>query len=190
MQGSLEQKWLKQLSEGDSKAYETIFKAYYRFAYASALRITKDANTANDACQEVFLELWKNRSKINLNTSLKAYLSRGAVNRSLNIIKSRNRHAGQDLDNVLEPTAKSSTPEQITEYKELKNYIEAGIHQLPERCRLVFVMSRYEGKTYKQIAAALEISVKTVENQMLKALRTLRAVVKEYKSDNSIKKEN
>ncbi len=185
MQRNLEEKWIEQLVQGDTKAYETIFKAYYKVVYASALRITKDANTANDACQEVFLALWKNRTKLKITTSLKAYLSRGVVNRSLNIIKSRNRHAGQDLDQVVEPTAKSSTPEEVTEFNELEKVIEAGINGLPERCRQVFVLSRYEGKSYKQIAAHMDISVKTVENQMLKALKTLRAIVKKYKEDQA-----
>ena len=182
MQRSLETKWIEQLKEGNRKAYETIFKAYYKSVFLSALRITKDKNSANDACQEVFLELWKNRHKLTIKTSLKAYLHRGAVNRSLNIIKSRNRHAGQDLEQTIEPATKADTPEQITEYKELKSTIEKGIDQLPERCRLVFVLSRHEGKKYKEIAAIMGISVKTVENQMLKALRTLRAIVKEYKA--------
>ncbi len=184
MQRDLEKKWIKDLSQNSEKAYEVIFKAYYKSVYASALRITKDANIANDACQEVFLELWKNRSKIKISTSLKAYLHRGAVNRSLNIIKSRNRHAGQNLEKVIEPTSKASTPEQVTEYKELEEEIKKGIDQLPTRCRQVFVLSRYEGKSYKEIAALMSISVKTVENQMLKALKTLRRVLKKYKENS------
>ena len=187
MQRSLEKKWIEQLKEGDKKAYETIFKAYYKSVFISALRITKDKNTADDACQEVFLELWKNKAKLKITSSLKAYLHRGAVNRSLNIIKSRNRHAGQDLEQTIEPTSKADTPQQITEYKELKSTIDEGINQLPERCRLVFVLSRHEGKKYKEIAEIMGISVKTVENQMLKALKTLRAIVKKYKEDNSTK---
>ncbi len=184
MEKSIIQGWLKQLSEGDSSAYERIFKAFYPSVYRSALRITKDATIANDACQEVFLELWKNRAKINVTTSLKSYLHRGAVNRSLNIIKSRNRHAGQNLEHVAEPVNKAATPSEVAEYKELEEYIQEAIHHLPERCRQVFVLSRFEGKKYKEIAQLLGISVKTVENQMLKALKVLRKAVKDYKSDN------
>jgi len=185
MQRNLEKEWLKQLAEDDKKAYEAIFKAYYQSVYASALRITKDGNSAKDACQEVFLELWKNRKKLKINSSLKAYLYRGAMNRSLNILKSRNRHAGQNLETVPNITTKTNTPHQVAEYHELKNQIEAGINQLPERCRQVFVLSRYEGKKYKEIAVLLGISVKTVENQMLKALKTLRGVVKMYKNEKN-----
>jgi RNA polymerase sigma-70 factor (ECF subfamily) len=183
MQRNLEEKWLEQLATDDRKAYEMIFKAYYQSVYASALRITKDGNSAKDACQEVFLELWKNRKKLHITSSLKAYLHRGAMNRSLNIIKSRNRHAGQNLETTPEIITKADTPLQITEYHELKNQIEAGINQLPERCRQVFVLSRYEGKKYREIAELLGISIKTVENQMLKALKTLRVVVKTYKNE-------
>lgn len=181
MEKSLEQKWLKQLADDDKKAYEIIFKAHYQSVYLSALRITKDPNSAKDAAQEVFLELWKNRHKLNISSSLKAYLCRGAVNRSLNSIKSRNHHAGQDLATIVEPNSKSYTPEQITEAKELETKIHQEINNLPERCRQVFVLSRYEGKKYKEIAALMEISIKTVENQMLKALKTLRKAVSEYR---------
>ena len=181
MEKGLEQQWLKQLANDDKKAYEIIFKAYYQSVYLSALRITKDANVAKDAAQEVFLELWKNRYKLNISSSLKAYLCRGAVNRSLNLIKSRNRHAGQDLTTIVEPSSNTSTPEKLTEANELKNKIQNTIDNLPARCRQVFVLSRYEGKKYKEIAALLGISVKTVENQMLKALKTLRKTVAEYR---------
>jgi len=181
MEKSLEQKWLKQLVDDDKKAYEIIFKAHYQSVYLSALRITKDSNSAKDAAQEVFLELWKNRHKLNITSSLKAYLCRGAVNRSLNSIKSRNHHAGQDLATIIEPNSKSSTPEQITEVNELQTKIHQEINNLPERCRQVFVLSRYEGKKYKEIADLMGISIKTVENQMLKALKVLRAAVSEYR---------
>ena len=151
MQKNLEQEWLKQLADDNKKAYEIVFKANYQAVYLSALRITKENSSAKDAAQEVFLELWKNRQKLNITTSLKAYLCRGAVNRSLNSIKSRNRHAGQGLAIIVEPTAKSSTPDQEVEAKELNTKIQTVINNLPERCRQVFVLSRYEGKKYKEI---------------------------------------
>jgi RNA polymerase sigma-70 factor (ECF subfamily) len=181
MEKSLEQKWLKQLADDNKKAYEIIFKAHYQSVYLSALRITKDGNSAKDAAQEVFLELWKNRHKLNISSSLKAYLCRGAVNRSLNSIKSRNHHAGQDLATIVEPNSKNSTPDELTETKELKAKIHQEINNLPKRCRQVFVLSRFEGKKYKEIANLMGISIKTVENQMLKALKTLRKAVAEYR---------
>ena len=181
MEKSLEQQWLNRLAADDKKAYEIIFKAHYQSVYLSALRITKDGNSAKDAAQEVFLELWKNRHKLNISASLKGYLCRGAVNRSLNSIKSRNHHAGQDLATIVEPTSKTSTPEQLTEANELSAEIQKAINSLPERCRQVFVLSRHEGKKYKEIAALLGISIKTVENQMLKALKVLRKAISSYK---------
>lgn len=181
MEKSLEQQWLKQLATDDKKAYEIIFKAHYQSVYLSALRITKDANSAKDAAQEVFLELWKNRYKLNITSSLKGYLCRGAVNRSLNSIKSRNHHAGQDLATIVEPSSNTSTPEKLAEANELSEVIQKAINNLPERCREIFVLSRYEGKKYREIATLLGISIKTVENQMLKALKVLRKAIAEYK---------
>ena len=107
----------------------------------------------------------------------------------MNIIKARNRHAGQNLAHVAEPITKAATPLQLTEYKELEEYVNAAIEQLPTRCRQVFVLSRHEGKRYKEIAELMGISVKTVENQMLKALRVLRQTVKKYKQDSQLRSE-
>ena len=172
--------WIAALKTGDATAYEKIFKAYYGYAYSAAYRLTRDANTAKDACQEVFLELWKNHQKLTVKNSLKSYIHRGVINRSLNIMKSRKHHAGQELTLVTEKPS-HQTPHKVLEHSELAQQIQAGIDSLPERCRQVFVLSRHEGKSYKEIASALNISVKTVENQMLKALKTLRKIVAAYR---------
>ena len=175
-----DEKWIAALKIGDKTAYEKIFKAYYSYVYSVAYRLTRDANIAKDACQEVFLELWKNRNKLTIKRSLKSYLHRGVINRSLNIIKSRKHHSGQELTVITEKTT-NTTPQQILEHNELAQQLQKGIDSLPKRCRAVFVLSRHEGKSYKEIAGLLDISVKTVENQMIKALKALRSVVRVYR---------
>lgn len=178
-----EQHWIAKLKQSDKKAYEVIFKAYYKPIYGTALRMTRDAEVANDACQEVFLELWKNRERLEVR-SLKSYLHRSVVNRSLNILKSRKRHSGSaDAEVELARKVIDGNPAQAAEQQELEAIIQKGIDGLPNRCREVFVLSRFEGKSYKEIGKALNISVKTVENQMSKALKTLREIVQQYKAD-------
>lgn len=183
MQGKLEEEWLEQLAADDRKAYEMIFKAYYQSVYASALRMTKNGNSAKEVCREVFGELWENKKQLKISTSLKAYLHEGVMNKSLNILKSRNKEAEKNLENMSEMTSKDIVSLEVTEYRQLNTQIEARINRLPERCRQIFVLSRYEGKKYKEVAELLEISVETVESQILKALKTLRIVVKTYKNE-------
>lgn len=78
---------------------------------------------------------------------------------------------------IVEPSFDTSTPEQLTKANELSVEIQNPINGLPERCRQIFMLSRYEGKKYKEIAALLGISIKTVENQIFKALAVLRKTI-------------
>ncbi len=167
---------LLQLKSSDEGAYRQLFDRYYEKLVITSLQITKDSNIAKDAAQEVFLALWKNRNTINIQQSLPAYLKRGVVNRSLNVIKSRKRHAGDIVPEALIlPTP--SKADRMIEFDELQQFVHKAIDQLPDRCREVFVLCRFEGYSHKEIATQLNISTKTVENQMTKALKVLRKTV-------------
>jgi len=168
---------------GEEPAFRQLFDRYYKSIVLTALRITKEPNLAKDAAQEVFLELWRNREKIHIKQSILAYLKRGAVNRSLNIIKSRKLHMGQSDTAELSLPTKLSGPDQQTESNELKAVIHQSIQELPDRCRQVFVLCRQEGFSHKEVAEQLQISPKTVENQMTKALKSLRGKLRMYLSD-------
>lgn len=167
---------LLQLQSSNEGAYRQLFDRYYEKLVITSLQITKDSNIAKDAAQEVFLALWKNRTSINIQQSLPAYLKRGVVNRSLNVIKSRKRHAGDTVpEAIILPTP--SKADRMIEFDELQEFVHSAIDKLPNRCREVFVLCRFEGYSHKEIAAQLNISTKTVENQMTKALKVLRKTV-------------
>ena len=134
MQRNLEEKWLEQLAEDDKKAYEMIFKAYYQSVYASALRITKDGNSAKDACQEVFLELWKNRKKIVFEKA-KSWLFTCAHNALINLIKKNSRITYQ-ANTVSSDTAVCHSRE-----FEMKELIDKSLSKLPPIQKSILTLS-------------------------------------------------
>ena len=166
--------------EDGSKGIELIFKQYYEVMCRTALRITKERSLAEDIVQEVFYELFRKRETVQI-TSLGGYLKRSVYNRSLNKIKSNKDLVDSDDLNV-ELSDNSINSQQTLEFKELEDYLNEVIDRLPEKCRLVFVLNRFEQLSYKEVAQKLDISVKTVENQMSKALRILREEMINYRN--------
>ncbi|MFK7981422.1 MAG: RNA polymerase sigma-70 factor [Saprospiraceae bacterium] len=165
-------------TDGES-AIDLIFRKYYSFLCKSVYRIIPDTQITEDLAQEVFYEVWRKREQLKINTSLKAYLKRAALNKALNYIRDqkidfRNAPAKEELiskqDSIVQELAANN----------LQQEIDAAIDNLPERCRLVFVLSRFEEMSYRQIAEQLNISMKTVENQISKALKSLRIALAEH----------
>lgn len=167
------------LHQNDETAIERIFKQYYSYICSAVYKIIPDPNLTEDLAQDVFYELWRKREKIEINSSLKAYLKRAAINKALNYIRSKKMKFDSDDDAAVINIAVSSS-EGSYEAMELQEIINAVIDTLPEKCRIVFMMSRFEEMSYKEIAAKLEISIKTVENQISKALKILKREVNPY----------
>ncbi len=140
----------------------------------AALRIIPDENTAEDLAQEVFFELWKRKQVLNINTSIQAYLRRAVVNKALNYLRDNRLIPVEEDQMINAPGLRTDMDHTALETRELGELIRQSIDRLPERCRLVFTLSRYEEFSYQEIADKMGISVKTVENQMTKALRALR----------------
>lgn len=179
MQGTgqlTEKEALQLLRKGNEEAMEWIFREYYAFLCQAIARILPDAHLAEDLSQEVLLEIWKRRDALLISTSLKSYLRRSAINKTLNYIRSQ-KIRWDDEDKLTQLAFAGSGAVENMQAEELKTAIDAAIDSLPERCRLVFSLSRFEEMTYQEIASQLGISVKTVENQMSKALKTLKALL-------------
>lgn len=170
-----ERLWLASLRKGEQTALRKIFDRHYPLLLGDIYRIIPDQDTCQDLAQEVFVELWRKRDVLDIQISLRAYLRKAAVNRALNYIKVNKKVL---LDNFeTHPESAGAEWQEMPALEEKKD-MEAALHQaienLPERCRLVFSLSRFENLSHKEIAEKLDISVKTIENQITKAMKLLR----------------
>lgn len=153
-----------------------IFKEHYPFVCKVINRLLSDEHKSEDLAQDVFYDLWRRRDVLEISTSLRAYLRRAGINKTLNYIRDR-KVKWDDEDKIPMMASPIADATQVLEGEDLQKMIDAAIDGLPERCRLIFTLSRFEEMSYRQIADELEISIKTVENQMTKALKTLRAAL-------------
>jgi RNA polymerase sigma-70 factor (ECF subfamily) len=162
----------ERLRQGDETGFDEIFRAHYAGLVGFAESILRDRADAEDTAQEVLLELWRRRSNIVLETSLRAYLFQSTRNRALNRI--RHQRVVDRLDPEVAKPSPSPRPDRELAEREMAVLVKQAIAELPDRCREVFLLSREQGLRYAEIATALGISIKTVEAQMGKALRLLR----------------
>ena len=160
----------------DSSGFERLFREYFNALMAFSRRILGDEDDAREVVHQVFIRLWEMRNDLDHSTSLKSYLFTSVHNRSLNVIRDRKKFLSEE---VPENPGEWDVSNQI-EAMELEEKIREAIDGLPERCREIFKLNRFDGLRYNEIAVQLEISVKTVENQMSKALRILRDQLAKY----------
>jgi RNA polymerase sigma-70 factor (ECF subfamily) len=159
--------------------FEMAFKEHYKGLHSYANTIIKDTDMAEEMVQNVFYKLWKSKDMLQINQSVVSYLYRSVYNESLNYLKhlkvrsAYQTHAGKTMENV------NNTADRL-KLKELEQRLDAALKTLPEQCRTVFQMSRFEELKYLEIAGKLGVSVKTVENHMGKALRLLREQLRDF----------
>jgi len=160
------------LQEGHEYALARIYKKYWDRLYLSAHAILKDSQACEDIIQEIFLKLWLNREVISIETSLPAYLHasvRYAVFRQI-----RSGRVREDIFDHLYERIQAGSDYDNIEYKELAQQINDLVDRLPDKCRAVYKLSREQHLSHKEIALQMNISPKTVENHLTKALSFLR----------------
>jgi RNA polymerase sigma-70 factor (family 1) len=160
------------LKAGDESALTAIYKRYWQQLFLSACHVLKDKQACEDVIQELFIKLWNSRNNVEIAVSLKAYLHasiRYEVYRQI-----RAGVATTDVFDALADRLPSPANYENLEYKELVLQVNSVVNTLPEKCREVYRLSREEYLTHKQIASRLNISTKTVENHLTKALKQLR----------------
>ncbi len=163
---------LERLAQSDEMALDAIYRHYWERLFIVSYNILKDRQACEDIIQDVFVKLWANREKLNISLSLKSYLfasCRYALYRQIRANKFR-----LDISEGLEKRLSNETVFGRIEHQELVSYINSIIEQLPPKCREVYLLSRNENLSYKEIAERLSISVKTVENHINRALHEIR----------------
>lgn len=155
---------------------EKMYKAHYKSLRNVVENIVGDKEASHDIVQDVFLKLWSKKENVDLIRNQKAYLTRSVINSSLTYLetnKDRVRLSGIDVE-------AAGSPETGIMAKELEARIEVALAGLPPKCKAIFVLSRFEGMKYKEIADHLDVSEKTVENQVGIALKKMREDLKPY----------
>ena len=155
-------------------AFEQLFKMHFRGLHAYAYTIVKDDAVAEDIVQNVFFKVWEKRELLEIESSHKAYLYKAVYHDSLNYLKHKKVKAAHAMHVVRQANDKVENTSGKVLTTELKERIHGALNELPEQCRTVFQMSRFEGLKYREIADEMGLSVKTIENQMGKALKLLR----------------
>lgn len=165
---------INRLREGDKLALTKLYNTYWQLLFISAYNIIKDKELCEDIIQDVFMNIWHNRENLEINISLKGYLYACARYRVFNQFKKDKDKMHIEFFNDLDKRFQYATPETEMMHDELVQQINTIIETLPEKCQLVYKLSREEQLSHKEIAERLNISTKTVENHITKALQTIR----------------
>ncbi len=167
------------LTDKNIKKFEQLFKELFKPLCSFSMKYVHDLDEAKSIVHEVFIAVWEKFDSLQEDVNYRSYLYTSVRNRRLNQIRNRKKTV------LFENVAEQALPQEHSrtmETEELEREIEMAINSLPEKCRQVFELSRFEGLKYAQIAEQMGISVKTVEAQMSKALRSLKEHLAEFLS--------
>lgn len=167
------------IKSGDTKAFEQLFFVHYQQLVRYAFTFMKAHDVAEEIVQDVMVKFWEKRADIPNDVKVKPYLFRITGNHCLNVLKHEKVKQNYQTETVANGISLSDGFEVIAA-NELNLEIKKAIADLPEQCGKVFLLSRDEGLSYKEIAESLDISIKTVENHIGKALKLLREALKPY----------
>ena len=159
----------------DSVYFKTIYEELYVDLCRFCLQYVRDEEIAKEIVQDQFIYLWEKRNEIGIHTSIKSYLYKAVRNKSINYLKSKYAKIDFEEEAVVFNIADFNTPEREIEKKELEHIINEAINNLPDKCYHIFSLSRYSPLSNKEIAVKLNISEKTVENQISIALKKIKS---------------
>ncbi len=166
----------------DEQAFELLFREYYSRLCCFANRFISNMPESEEIVQEVFLKIWKRRDELRLDSNLSSYLFKSVQNLCLNFIE--HRKIEDNYYEVIELLYKNNDVDfnvyESVLFNELQQNIDKAVDSLPDECRKIFRMSRQEGMKYSEIAEKLNISVKTVETQISRALAKLKFELKDF----------
>ncbi|UNY98539.1 RNA polymerase sigma-70 factor [Zhouia spongiae] len=169
-----DEKLLEDLKQDKREALTKLYRMYWDMLFISSYNILKDKEACEEIIQDTFINLWRNRKKLNVQVSFKSYLYASVRYQVFRFIKKRKETFLFEDEVGLENRFQYQSPENELIYEELVKQINSIVEKLPEKCKQVYLLSRNEQLSHKEIAASLKISTKTVENHITKALTILR----------------
>ena len=165
------------LKKGDEKAFKKIFKIYYNIILAFIHKLTENRMQAEDIVQETFIKLWAYKENIDINRPIKSFLFKTSYNLYIDLYRKSLRTKEMLKAWYFQKIVSLTEEDDLIKEKKIK-LIQKEINRLPSKCRDIFLMSKFEGLTYNEISIELNISVKTVENQIGIAPSKLRKCLK------------
>ncbi|MFH6999611.1 RNA polymerase sigma-70 factor [Flavobacterium sp. FlaQc-57] len=165
---------INRLRDGEESALTELYNKFWQSLFVSSYNVLKDKELCEDIIQDIFMNIWHNREKLEINISLKGYMYACARYQVFNQFKKNKDKIHVELFEDLDKRFQYSTPETQLMHEELLDQINSIVEALPEKCQLVYKLSREEQLSHKEIAERLEISTKTVENHITKALHVIR----------------
>jgi RNA polymerase sigma-19 factor, ECF subfamily len=173
--------WLARIRTGDTHAFELLFRRYAEPLYDFAHGYVGSRDAAEEIVQELFVALWERRHQWEVRGSVATYLYRATRNGALNAVRDRRRGIAFRAALAGEPRREPPGVEQAIAAEELAVAVARVVDRLPDRCREVFRLNRHHHLTYAEVAQVLDLSVKTVEIHMARALRELRARLRAWR---------
>jgi RNA polymerase sigma-70 factor (ECF subfamily) len=169
-----EKELLTLLQQSDAAAFTHIYNLYWKSCFFAAANKLQNLSEAEEVVQDIFLDLWKRREELHISSCLSSYLAVSVKYKVINVLARRNLQSRYLKQRSIDNNPSDLSTEQHIRMAELQQLLEKETAKLPEKCRLVFEMSRQEGFSQRQIAKKLNISEKTVESHISRALRSLR----------------
>jgi RNA polymerase sigma-70 factor (ECF subfamily) len=160
--------------------YEELFRSYFSSLCYFAHKYIRDFDTCKEIVHNVFVNIWEKRNDFDFSLPAKSYLFTAVYNRSMNYLRDQKKFVNESVEDFNFIPDEHALQDKSMEAAELEAKIWKVINSLPEACKKIFILNRFEGKKYAEIAEDLNISVKTVETQMSKALKTLREHLIDY----------
>lgn len=165
---------VKGLQDNKEEALTKIYNKYWEVMYMAAYNLVKDQSVCEDIVQEVFISLWQRREKLAIKTSLKSYLYTSTVYKVYDHFNKNKKMVKDELFDDFENKIETSNPETKLMHQELISYLDSVIDTLPDKCKEVYKLSRENMLSNKEIAEQLNISQRTVEGHISKALKILK----------------
>ncbi len=163
------------IADGDLRAFRLLFDSLFLKLSKFSFSFVLSKEISVEIVDELFVQLWLKKEEINNINDIKVYLYTATKNASLNYLTKRARTITMEpYENVQVQISDDSSPEQILITKELQNKISSAVNSLPPRCKLIFKLIREDGLKYKEVAEILNLSIKTVDNQMIIAVSKIR----------------
>lgn len=167
-------------NENPQKGCELLFRRYHQALCSHAVRFVYSKETAEDIVSDVFCKFWKTKAYENVTSSFRCYLFRSVRNEAYNYLRLEFQKLETIDTAMVQEDAFNQRPDQILQFEEVLHKVEELVEGLPPQCRKVFLLSRFEGKKYQDIATELGLSVKTVEVHIVKALSLVRRGLKDH----------